>query len=99
MCADPDTAHDVFEAMVSAADPPTAVFAANNQVMLGIIETLLRLAEEGDGSRWPASTTSRCRASSRSPSCWSTTIRGQWGARPPTASSSDSTIQTRSILP
>lgn len=46
-CSDSATSRAALEQMVAADDPPSAVFAANNQVTIGIIETLLRLSREG----------------------------------------------------
>lgn len=46
-CADPESSRTALEELLALEDPPTAVFAANNQVTVGVLDPLLKASRTG----------------------------------------------------
>ena len=77
---DADAAEAATGELLALADPPTAIFAANNRITVGALRVLGRTAS---GRLSSASTTSSSQSRSRCRPRWSPTTRPSSAARPP----------------
>jgi LacI family transcriptional regulator len=80
---DADAAAAAARDVLTIADPPTAIFTANNRITVGAIGVL---RQDRPGQRLRASTTSSSRSRLRCRPQWSPTTRRNWAAERPNSS-------------